>query len=95
MRVPMIAVAMMVAFSACTTPISPTPPGRPDFRAAYNDGCAAGYGFAGSPFHSDRGTNPVGQVSPDYRAGWIEGFDKCSRSYDRVQQVLHSLFGAP
>lgn len=95
MRVMWIAAAMVVVLYGCTTPVSPTPAGRPDYRAAYNDGCAAGYGYAGSPFHAARGTQPAGDASPGYRAGWLEGFDKCRRSYDRIQNVFHGLLGAP
>lgn len=95
MRVTWIAIVSAVLLYACTTPISPPPPGPPDFRAAYNDGCAAGYGYAGSPFHSDRGTEPGEQAGPDYRAGWLNGFRKCKQSYDRVQRVFHGFFGSP
>jgi len=95
MRATWIATVTAAMLYGCVTPISPTPPGGPDFRAAYNDGCAAGYGYAGSPFHSNRGTQPEGQISPDSRAGWIEGFSQCSRSYDRIQQVIHAFFGSP
>lgn len=95
MRVPLIATILVTMLGACTTPISPPPPGPPEVRAAYSDGCAAGYGYAGSPFHSNRGTEPAGAVSAAYRAGWLEGFDKCRRSYDRIQLVIHGLFGAP
>jgi hypothetical protein len=90
-----VAVVAAAVLAGCTTPISPPPPGSPDFRAAYNDGCAAGYGYAGSPFHANRGIQPEADVSLDYRAGWRAGFDKCSGSYGRIQQFVHGVFGSP
>ncbi len=88
---------LVVFLTACTTPVSPPPPGAPEFRAGYNDGCAAGYGYAGSPFHAYRGGPEAAPPKTDrtLRAGWLYGFDRCKRSYNGVQRVLAGLFGAP
>lgn len=91
------AAALLLLLGACTTPISSPPPGSPEFKSAYLDGCRAGYAYAGSPFHEYRGGPKLDDdgASLAYRAGWEHGFWKCQRSYERIQWVFNSVLGAP
>jgi hypothetical protein len=89
------AIAGLGLLTACTTPMFTMPPGPPDFRVGYYDGCDAGYAYAGSPFyeHSDVTEPPVS--SEDYVTGWQEGFVKCKSSYQRIQRALNVAYGPP
>ncbi len=81
--------------TACTTPLFTMPPGPPDYRAGFHDGCDAGYAYAGSPFyqHADV-TQP--QVSDEpYATGWQAGFARCKTSYQRIQRATNSILGPP
>ncbi len=97
MRTASLALSALLLAGACTTPAAPPPPGPPAFRAAYDEGCAAGYGYAGSPFHAyEGGARPEPpNTDPQARAGWLSGFHRCRASFERVQRTLHAVLGAP
>ena len=89
------AIAGLGLLTACTTPMFTMPPGPPDYRIGYHDGCDAGYAYAGSPFYeySDITQPPVS--GDDYAAGWQEGFFKCKAGYQRIQRALNVAYGPP
>ena len=88
------AILVIVGFtSACSTPSWTSPPGPEKYQIGYKDGCDVGYAFAGSPFY-ERRENPILDMQDiDYMHGWQEGFDECKRSYDRIQNTIHSVLG--
>ena len=96
-RVPwsMALVATVGLLTACTTPMFTMPPGPPDYRAGFHDGCDAGYAYAGSPFyrHADVRQPPVSDEP--YATGWQAGFESCRTSYQRIQRATSSILGPP
>jgi hypothetical protein len=84
-----------LALAACTTPMFTMPSGPQDYRIGFHDGCDAGYAYAGSPFYEPIATlPPVPEVEP-YRSGWLGGFERCRKSYQRIQHTVNRLFGPP
>jgi hypothetical protein len=85
-------VGVIAGITACTTPQFTMPPGPPDYRIGFHDGCDAGYTYAGSPFYGAADWTPPA-AAPGYMAGWQAGFDKCRASYQRVQKMVSLLLG--
>ncbi len=92
----MAALALALGVLAgCTTPDFTMPPGSPDYRAGFSQGCDAGYTVAGSPFYdTSRKVEPPSKNDPQ-RIGWLAGYDRCKRSYQRMQRVISSVLGPP
>ncbi len=91
----LIAVGALSVLAACTTPSFSMPPGTPDFRAGYAEGCDAGYAVAGSPFYDTlEKAEPPAKGDPR-RLGWLVGHDRCKRNYQRIQKTVSSIFGPP
>jgi hypothetical protein len=83
------------ALAACTTPMFTMPPGPPDYRVGFHDGCDAGYAYAGSPFYQSIAAVPAVPEDEPYRSGWLGGFEHCRASYQRIQHSVNMLFGPP
>lgn len=87
--------SLLVGATACTTPMITMPPGPPEYRIGFHDGCDAGYTYAGSPFYSpDDPTTPL-RLDQPYAAGWQAGFDRCLTSFQRIQKAIYVVWGPP
>ena len=96
MRIRLVsATLILVLLAGCTTPSFSLPPGTKDFREGYAEGCDAGYAVAGSPFYSYRDKAEPPPKGDPRRVGWLAGYDRCKRNYERIQGTLHALFGPP
>ncbi len=90
-----IAVLALGVTGACSTPSFTMPPGPPEYRLGYADGCDAGYAYAGSPLASaGENAGPPPKDDPQ-RVGWLAGYERCKRSYQRMQGVFSAFFGPP
>lgn len=69
------------------------PPGAPEYRIGFHDGCDAGYAYAGSIFYEPADAAPPSTSEASYRAGWQAGYDKCRGSYQRIQKFVNSVLG--
>ncbi len=92
---PAVVGAAAMSLVACTTPMFTMPPGPPDYRVGFYDGCDAGYAYAGSPFYSEVDTVALTRSDEPYHAGWQAGFDRCRGGYQRIQKAISSVFGPP
>ncbi len=81
--------------AGCTTPSFTMPPGTPAYRAGYSEGCDAGYAVAGSPLYRTLEEAEAPPKSDPQRVGWLAGYDRCKRNYQRMQGVFSSVFGPP
>jgi hypothetical protein len=81
--------------AACTTPMFTMPPGPPEYRVGFHEGCDAGYSYAGSPFYQQVELTQPPASNELYAAGWQEGFARCQSSYRRVQRATNLLLGPP
>ena len=88
-------VAAAVLLGACTTPMFTMPPGPQDYRVGYRDGCDAGYAWAGSPFYDASEVATPPRSDEPYAMGWLVGFDRCKRNYQRIQSTVSSILGTP
>lgn len=96
MRTRLVAGFLLLAVLAgCTTPWFTRPPGTKDYRAGYAEGCDAGYAVAGSPFYSYRDKVEPPPKGDPQRVGWLAGYDRCKRNYDRIQNTISTVFGTP
>jgi len=84
-----------VSVAACTTPMATMPPGTWEYRLGYRDGCDKGYSYAGSPFYQQTYARPAPPTAEPYRAGWVEGFDRCLENYQHFQRTVNFLIGPP
>ena len=84
----LIALAGMTA-SCKTTGAGAVPPGTPDFRTGYTDGCTSGYGDAGRRGMEDVFVKDESRFDSDaqYKDGWLQGYAACYRS-EREQPML-------
>src|SRR5215813_1084031 len=73
--------------SACATPMFTMPPGPPDYRVGFHDGCDAGYAYAGSPLSRDVDVREPPDSDGSYALGWQVGFAHCKSSYQRIQRA--------
>jgi hypothetical protein len=93
-----IGVVLLCAFAlltACSTPMFTMPPGTPEYRTAFHDGCDAGYAYAGSPFYAQgHATNPP-PSDQTYAAGWYAGFEQCRVNYQHIQWTTFNIIGPP
>lgn len=80
---------------ACTTPQFTMPPGPREYRLGYSDGCDAGYAVAGSPFYETLDSAEPPRDDQPYLVGWLAGYDRCKRNYQRMQAVVSSVLGPP
>ena len=88
-------IGVLGVLAACSTPDFTAPPGPKEFRIGFQDGCDAGYAYAGSPFYEhSHAVNPQ-RIDDPYRTGWKAGFSRCKRHYQRVQWTVHHLIGPP
>lgn len=78
--------ALLLVTSACafggTTPIlmDVDPPGTPEYKAGWHDGCQSGFATYGSLMYKLQYSfyqNYSMLNNPQYVAGWHEGFDYC------------------
>lgn len=90
-----VAVLAFGALSACTTPSFTMPPGTPSYRAGFAEGCDAGYAHAGSPFVFGQEMAEAPAMGDPQRIGWLAGYERCKRSYQRMQGVFSAFFGPP
>ena len=91
----LILTVMFIGLAGCTTPMFTMPPGPQEYREGFSDGCSDGYAYAGSPFYKTRTTAEPPRMDDPYRVGWLAGFDRCRKSYQRIQTVVSSFFGPP
>lgn len=91
---PVAAIAGAGLLTACTTPMFTMPPGPPDYRVGFHDGCDAGYAYAGSPFYEQGEATQPPSVEP-YASGWQAGFARCASSYQRIQRATDRMLGPP
>ena len=84
-----------IALTACAPPSIVGPSGPVAYRDGYVDGCNAGYNVAGSPVYlfNRRDQAKAPEAEEPYRSGWQQGFVLCQRSYGRIQNSLHAVFG--
>ena len=88
-------VLALVLLTGCTTPWFTMPPGSKAYRAGFSEGCDAGYSVAGSLVYPYRDSvEPPPKGDPE-RIGWLAGFDRCKRNYQRIQRTFSSIFGPP
>ena len=87
-------IGVLCVLAACSTP-NTAPPGPKDYRIGFQDGCDAGYAYAGSPYHEPSQAVDPQRTDEPYRTGWKAGFSRCKRHYQRVQSTVHHLFGPP
>ena len=81
--------------AACSTPMYTMPPGAPEYRTAFHDGCDAGYAYAGSPFYPQGyAVNPP-PSDEIYAAGWYAGFEQCKTNYQHIQWTTYNIIGPP
>ena len=96
MRMRVVAATLLLAVLAgCTTPGFTRPPGHKEFRAGFAAGCDAGYAVAGSPFYRYRSKAEPPPKGDPQRVGWLAGYDRCKRNYERMQWTVHSILGPP
>lgn len=81
--------------AACATPMFTMPPGPPDYRVGFHDGCDAGYSYAGSPFYRQTEVTAPEPTDEPYVAGWQSGFERCRGSYQRIQRTVSTVLGPP
>lgn len=81
--------------AACTTPMFTMPPGPPDYRTGFHDGCDAGYAYAGSPFYAPLPMEPEAPGTEPYRSGWLVGYNRCRANYQHIQETVNFLLGPP
>ena len=81
--------------AACATPMFTMPPGPPEYRIAFHDGCDAGYAYAGSPFYRQSYVANPPQSDELYAAGWYAGFDQCKGNYQHIQATTYTIIGPP
>ena len=91
----LVALGAALSLAGCTTPTFTMPPGPQAYRVGFHDGCDAGYAYAGSPFYEPIATLPAAPGVEPYRSGWVEGFERCRASYQRIQSTVSLLFGPP
>ncbi|MFQ5774678.1 MAG: hypothetical protein ACE5GS_09185 [Kiloniellaceae bacterium] len=84
-----------VLLTACTTPLFTMPPGPKDYRVGYQEGCDAGYAYAGSPLYSSIDKAEPPRTDQPYLTGWQSGFERCKRNYQRIQATVSSILGPP
>ncbi len=89
-----VALALGV-LAACTTPDFTMPPGTPAYRDGYAQGCDAGYAVAGSPLYGTLEQAEAPLEGNPRRIGWLAGYDRCKRNYQRMQGVISSVLGPP
>ena len=87
------ALLVLVTLAGCTTPWFTRPPGQKAYREGYAEGCDAGYSVAGSPVYRYRDKVEPPPKGDPTRAGWLAGYDRCKRNYERIQWTLHSILG--
>jgi hypothetical protein len=71
------------------------PPGPPEYRVGYYDGCDSGYAYAGSPFYQPLVAEPEAPAGEPYRTGWQQGFRHCLANYQHIQKTVNFLIGPP
>ena len=91
----LVPAVILVGLAGCTTPMFTMPPGPKEYREGYSDGCSDGYAYAGSPFYKTRDNSDPPRLDDPYRVGWLAGFERCKKSYQRIQTVVTSFFGPP
>jgi len=89
------ALALSIAATGCTTPMSTMPPGTTAYRTGFSEGCDAGYSVAGSPFYEKRDEASPQETDKEYVHGWRQGFHRCKRNYDRIQTTVYAIMGPP
>lgn len=89
------ALALSLAVTGCTTPMSTMPPGTTAFRTGFSEGCDEGYSVAGSPFYEKKDEAAPARSDQDYLEGWHQGFNRCKRNYDRIQTTVYAIMGPP
>ncbi len=91
----LLAAMALGLLAGCTPPSFTMPPGTPAYRDGYAEGCDVGYAVAGSVLYRtiDK-AEPPPQGDPQ-RIGWLAGYDRCKRNYQRMQTVFSSFFGPP
>jgi hypothetical protein len=87
--------ALIGVLAACTTPMFTMPPGPPDYRVGFSEGCDAGYALAGSPFYQQIAVAEPPRSDEPYLSGWLAGFERCHGSYQRIQRATSVLLGPP
>ena len=72
----------------CATSYDHVPPGPPDYREGYRDGCNCGYVQAGHPYY--RWTKNVTKYGSSelYKQGWDDGRDTCRSQYEGIRRSI-------
>ena len=88
-------ILLLAVLAGCSTPSFTSPPGTQAFREGYTEGCDAGDAVAGSPFYSYRDKVEPPPKGDPHRVGWLEGYDRCRRNYQRIQGTVNTFLGSP
>jgi len=86
---------LLGVLAACTTPMFTMPPGPPDYRIGFSEGCDAGYASAGSPFYEPTNVDEPTRSDEPYFSGWQAGYYRCLANYQRIQRATSVLLGPP
>jgi hypothetical protein len=89
----LIAIALISSLQSCAPSfMDMDPPGSPEFKAGWKDGCESGMATYGSMFNKMRYSfyqNYDLLSVPDYDAAWHESFNYC-RHYN-LKFLVHDL----
>ena len=88
-------IGVLGVLTACSTPTFTAPPGPQEYRVGYHDGCDAGYAWAGSPVYPASDATEPARMDEPYRTGWLAGYSRCKRHYQRLQFQTNAIFGTP
>lgn len=92
---PWLYLSCMPMLVGCTTPMFTMPPGPPEYRTGFHDGCDDGYAYAGSPFYTLRESAEPPPSDELYAAGWQAGFEQCKGNYWRIRRTVSIVLGPP
>jgi hypothetical protein len=89
----LLCIASCLLVAGCTPPLRTVPPGPLGYRVGYQDGCDAGYAYAGSTFYQVSTDSSTPRNDEPYLSGWHDGFDTCVEHYQRIQRAIHVFVG--
>jgi len=79
-----LALAAALALAACYNMPQDSPPGTPDYRQGYANGCDSGLSDADNPYYHVIKDPALYGGNADYRRGWDEGHQKCFDQYTHL-----------